>query len=51
MILRSNNGVNSKKNLILINYNQEEGARLIGGCCTTGPTEIKQISDSLNQLR
>ncbi|MBT8951459.1 homocysteine methyltransferase, partial [Lactobacillus delbrueckii subsp. bulgaricus] len=21
----------------------QEGARLIGGCCTTGPTEIKQM--------
>lgn len=29
----------------------EKGARLIGGCCTTGPTEIKQISDCLKQLR
>lgn len=29
----------------------QEGARLIGGCCTTGPTEIKQISTSINHLR
>lgn len=27
------------------------GARLIGGCCTTGPTEIKQISQTLTELR
>lgn len=29
----------------------QNGARLIGGCCTTGPNEIKQISESLKQLR
>lgn len=29
----------------------EEGARLIGGCCTTGPKEIKEISQTLNKLR
>lgn len=27
------------------------GARLIGGCCTTGPEEIKQISKTLEKLR
>lgn len=27
------------------------GARLIGGCCTTGPAEIKQISQELDKLR
>lgn len=29
----------------------ECGARLIGGCCTTGPEEIKQIRKTLDQLR
>lgn len=29
----------------------EKGARLIGGCCTTGPKEVKQISTTLNQLK
>lgn len=29
----------------------EKGARLIGGCCTTGPKEVKQISDTLNQIK
>ncbi|MBP2057864.1 homocysteine S-methyltransferase [Lactobacillus colini] len=27
------------------------GARLIGGCCTTGPEEIKRISQTLTKLR
>ncbi|QNQ84439.1 homocysteine S-methyltransferase [Lactobacillus sp. PV037] len=29
----------------------EKGARIIGGCCTTGPNEISQISKTLNQLK
>ncbi|MBD5432635.1 MAG: homocysteine S-methyltransferase [Lactobacillus sp.] len=29
----------------------EKGARLIGGCCTTGPKEINQISTTLSQLK
>ncbi|MBD5429138.1 homocysteine S-methyltransferase [Lactobacillus sp.] len=29
----------------------EKGARLIGGCCTTGPKEIEQISTTLKKLK
>ncbi|WP_265489008.1 homocysteine S-methyltransferase [Lactobacillus sp. PV034] len=29
----------------------EKGARLIGGCCTTGPKEVNQISTTLNELK
>ena len=29
----------------------EDGARLIGGCCTTGPKEIKEIRKAIDKLR
>ncbi|RVU70407.1 MULTISPECIES: homocysteine S-methyltransferase [Lactobacillus] len=29
----------------------QNGARLIGGCCTTGPKEIKEISTTLRKIR
>ncbi|MGN1272856.1 MAG: homocysteine S-methyltransferase [Lactobacillus sp.] len=29
----------------------ERGARLIGGCCTTGPNEIHEIREAIDQLR
>lgn len=29
----------------------EDGAHLIGGCCTTGPKEIKEIRQSIDKLR
>ena len=29
----------------------DEGARLIGGCCRTGPTEILAVSEALRPVR